>query len=248
LSPAPDNSNRILLTSDWHLSPDIDAGTALFRRFLAEPCSGAARLFILGDLFDAWVGPRHVGRPGHRAALEALGKLAASGTRVSVLRGNRDFLLDDRTLAPFGLTMEPDVWRGDLAGHAARLSHGDELAERDRLQKILRAVAGGFPAGGCVKLLPLCITERLAGTLRRASRARQREKTTSTPPSDAKLRAAFEAGADCIVIGHWHTPELREEAFGLPGKTLVMLGERSASGASYAELLGETIQLKSFPG
>jgi UDP-2,3-diacylglucosamine hydrolase len=248
LSPADDNAPRIILTSDWHLPPDVTEHTNLFLRFLDEVCAGADRLYILGDLFNVWVGPRHVKRAGHRAVLDALGKLAEAGTDISVLRGNRDFLLDQRTLAPWGLTLAPNVWREQIAGRSVRLSHGDELAQNDRLQKVLRAISGNFPASTLVKLMPLCCSERLAGTMRRASSARRRSKTSSTPPSDAKLRSEFEAGVDLIVIGHWHTSKFDEDALDIPGKTLLMLGESTAYRASYAELLGETIQPKQFPG
>ena len=110
--------NRVIFVSDWHMPPERTAHTDFFIRFLDEVCTGAERLFVLGDLFNAWVGPRHTGMPGHAAALDALKRLANSGTNVVLLRGNRDFLLDRRTLRPYGLELSPRPWRGEAGGRA----------------------------------------------------------------------------------------------------------------------------------
>lgn len=240
---------RTILVSDWHLPPGETAQTEFFARFVDEVCTGAARLFVLGDLFAAWVGPRHTARPGHAAILEALRRLAASGTQVTLFRGNRDFLLDKRTVGRYGLRLARSDWRGALGGRRVRLSHGDELAEDDRLHKVARAVIGNFPASTLAKAMPLAASDWLAGLYRRISDLRRaRRNRKALHPDERKLRAEFEAGTDVIVIGHWHQPGVQTDALGLPGKTFVMLGQCTDREASYAEIQGEVIQLKTFPG
>lgn len=250
MSPAePAVDRRIVLCSDWHLPPQQTEQTAFFERFVDAVCRDAARLFVVGDLFRAWVGPKHAVRPGHAAVLDALRRLAGSGTAVTVLRGNRDFLLDRRALDPFELELGGDAWRGELGGKTAFLSHGDELCEDDRLHKFLRAVTGHPPVSSMAKRMPLCAADGVAGFYRWLSdRRRARRKTRRLQPSDRKLRAEFERGTDLIVIGHWHEAEMRRGALGLAGKTLVRLGECTESRASYAELVGGSVELKSFPG
>jgi len=250
LSPAETDPDRpIILVSDWHLPPEHTAQAEFFVRFCQEVCQGARQVFVLGDLFQAWVGPKHAARPGHARVLETLERLAGSGTTVVLLRGNRDFLLDRKVTRRYGLELAGDAWCGELSGKRYRLSHGDEVCEDDRLHKFLRAVTGHPPLSTLAKLAPLSAGDAVARFYRRLSdRRRTRRKTRKLEPSADRLRAEFDAGPDVIVIGHWHEPRLQTDAFGLAGKTFVMLGECTEVQASYAEILGEAIRLKTFPG
>jgi UDP-2,3-diacylglucosamine hydrolase len=244
-----DDTPRCIVFSDWHLPPDKTDKTDAFARFVDAVCSGARRVFILGDLFDAWVGPRHVRLPGHALALEALGRLTEAGIRVTVLRGNRDFLLDAATLRPYGLEFAGWTWRGELSGRPARLSHGDELTENDRLHKAAKAVCSHVPVAPLVKLAPLALSGRLAGAYRWISaRRRTRRKRRQLEPSRDRMRALFEGGTDLLVLGHWHRAERVTDAAGLPGKLLVRLGECTESVASYACIEGDAFRLETFPG
>ena len=240
--------SRVIFVSDWHMPPERTAHTDFFVRFLDEVCTGAERLFVLGDLFNAWVGPRHVVTSGHAAALDALERLADSGTSVVLLRGNRDFLLDRRTLRPYGLELSAHGWRGEAGGKTVILSHGDELTEDDRLHKAARAVTGNFPVSTFFKLLPLCASGLLAAAYRWLSaHRRSRRKRKKLRPDERLVRAEFDAGADIVVIGHWHEPGIEPDAFGLLGKTFVMLGDCTEAAASYAELSEGAVALKQFP-
>ncbi len=241
--------DRVIFVSDWHLPPEHTAKTDAFVRFVDEVCANAARVFVLGDLFNAWVGPRHVVMPGHAAALDALKRLAESGAKVVVLRGNRDFLLDQRTLRPYGLELSPGAWRGEAGGKNLMLSHGDELTENDRLHKFGRAVMGNFPVSTFVKLTPLCVSWMMAAWCRWVSmKRRTRRKRKKLQPAERRVRAEFEAGADIVVIGHWHEAKLKTDAFEQAGKTFVMLGECTESGGVYAELSDGTIKLVRITG
>ena len=239
---------RILFVSDWHLLPERDDRTQAFLRFLETACRGAGHVFVLGDLFDAWVGPRHAALPGHAFALDALGQLAASGTRVTLARGNRDFLLDRRTARRYGLELAPNVWRGTLGGLRVRLSHGDELTEDDLLHKAARAITSHFPVSTVVRAMPLCASGVLARAYRGLSSARRaRRKRRKLRPAEPRLRAELDAGTGLIVIGHWHEPALHPDALGLAGKTLVMLGECTEREAVYAELVDGAVTLRHVP-
>ncbi|HVS18546.1 MAG TPA: UDP-2,3-diacylglucosamine diphosphatase, partial [Planctomycetota bacterium] len=82
------------IVGDLHL--DVSWGAAPPADFLAWLANlrGVPRLVVLGDLFDAWIGPRHLELPAAAAAVEGLRALTDAGTRVDLLLGNRDFLLD----------------------------------------------------------------------------------------------------------------------------------------------------------
>ncbi len=237
----------MILVADWHLPAHRTAHTDFFLRFVNDVCRGAEHVFVLGDLFEAWVGPRHVARPGHRAALEALSQLAASGTKVTLLRGNRDFLLDRRTVRRFGLALAKDGWRGELMGRRVRLTHGDELTEGDGLHKALRAITGNFPVSTLVKAMPLAASDVLAGAYRWLSDRRHSLRARKLlRPAPQAVRDEFASGTELLVIAHWHEPGVHTNVFG--GKTLVMLGECTEREASYAEFTRGGVELKSFPG
>ena len=88
----------VWFASDLHLDPSTPEIAARFLRFLAGPVQGARSLFLLGDLFEAWIGDDDP-EPAHREVIAALAALAASGTLVYVMRGNRDFMLGERFCA-----------------------------------------------------------------------------------------------------------------------------------------------------
>ncbi|OQX35307.1 MAG: UDP-2,3-diacylglucosamine diphosphatase, partial [Candidatus Sedimenticola endophacoides] len=83
-----------LLISDLHLSGERPATVALFLRFLEERARGAGALYILGDLFDAWIGDDAT-PPPIPGILRALRRLNDTGTPIFLQHGNRDFLLGD---------------------------------------------------------------------------------------------------------------------------------------------------------
>ena len=137
---------------------------------------------------------------------------------------------------------------GLLPPGTTRLSHGDELTEDDRLHKTLRAVIGNFPVSTFVKMMPLGVSDALADAYRWLSaRRRSRRKRKMLRPSAGAVRAEFESGIDLVVIGHWHEPAIETDAYSMPGKTFVMLGECTDVSASYAEISDGAIQLKRFP-
>ena len=119
-----------LFVSDLHLSPDRPGAVALFLHFLANRARSARRLYILGDLFDAWIGDDDDAPPGPevRGALRAL---TASGTACLFMHGNRDFLIGRAFARDTGCTLLRDPSRIDLDGTPTLLMHGDLLCSDD---------------------------------------------------------------------------------------------------------------------
>ena len=83
---------RRIFLSDVHLSPREPARTERLIRFLRHEAPHADEIYILGDLFDYWIGPKHLRLPDYREALDALAQ-AARTTKVFFLLGNRDFYM-----------------------------------------------------------------------------------------------------------------------------------------------------------
>ena len=120
----------ILFVSDLHLCAERPAITGLFLRFLHERATRAEALYILGDLFEAWLGDDCV-LPEHEDVLDALAATVTAGTPVYVMPGNRDFLLGDAFAQRSGCRLLGDAAVIDLYGTPTLLLHGDTLCTDD---------------------------------------------------------------------------------------------------------------------
>jgi UDP-2,3-diacylglucosamine hydrolase len=127
-----------LFISDLHLDPERPAITELFGRFIDGEARSADALYILGDLFEAWVGDDAPSETGAFVA-ERLHALTASGVPVYFIRGNRDFLLGDDYALRAGITILPDPAVVVLQGHPTLLLHGDLLCTDDLAYQQFRA-------------------------------------------------------------------------------------------------------------
>lgn len=116
--------------SDLHLDDQWPQLTEAFERYCSGPALNADRLFILGDLFEAWLGDDDDSQTADRVR-QALRSLSDSGTDISVLGGNRDFLLGERFASDIGGQCLAEHHLIDLYGQTALLLHGDSLCTRD---------------------------------------------------------------------------------------------------------------------
>ena len=127
-----------LFISDLHLDPERPEITALFGHFLDGEARSADALYILGDLFEAWVGDDDPSEAGAMVA-QKLHALSASGVPVFFIRGNRDFLLGTGYAARCGMTVLDDPTIIDLYGTPTLLLHGDLLCSDDTAYQQFRA-------------------------------------------------------------------------------------------------------------
>ena len=103
----------VLFVSDLHLDAARPGITRLFLDFLAGEARSAEALYVLGDLFEAWVGDDDPGEPG-ASVCAALKAVADGGVPVFLMRGNRDFLYGQRMAGRCGATLLPDPCVVDL--------------------------------------------------------------------------------------------------------------------------------------
>lgn len=121
---------QTLFISDLHLAPERLATVELFLGFLRGRAREAEVLYILGDLFDAWVGDDD-DTPPYPALRSALRELTTSGTRCCLMHGNRDFLIGRTFARNTGCSLLRDPTLLDLAGTPTLLMHGDLLCTDD---------------------------------------------------------------------------------------------------------------------
>jgi UDP-2,3-diacylglucosamine hydrolase len=216
--------------SDLHLDPSTPEIAARFLRFLAGPVRGARALYLLGDLFEAWLGDDDP-EPAHRAAIAAIAEVAASGTLVYAMRGNRDFLLGERFCSDSGAILLEDPAVVTVAGTRVLLTHGDGLCTDDRAYQRLRALVRDARVRRAFERLPLEARRRLAGEARAGSREHLATAASYiTDVNPEAVAALFEAsGVATIVHGHTHRPAVHEHTLATGVGTRIVLGDWHAS-------------------
>src|SRR6185503_6334135 len=128
-----------LFASDLHLDSEAPWAIDAFLAFLAGPARSAEALYLLGDLFEVWVGDDD-DSPDHARTCDGLKALADSGVAVYVIHGNRDFLLGEDFERRTGVKLLPDPVLVDLYGVPTLLSHGDVFCTEDPAYQQLRSI------------------------------------------------------------------------------------------------------------
>ena len=195
-----------LFVSDLHLSPDEPATVARFLAFLQGPARDAARLTILGDLFEYWAGDDDLADPFNARIVAALRKLSDSSVELYFMAGNRDFLVGPQFAAAAGLELLPDPFFCDLNGVPTLLTHGDTLCTDDADYQRFRATVRDPAWGASFLAKPLAERKREIEALRARSEAEKRIKPMAIMDVNA---AAVEAalrqhGAHAMIHGHTH--------------------------------------------
>ena len=214
-----------LFISDLHLSEARPETLALFERFLRERPQPGDRLYILGDLFDAWIGDDD-DAPLAQRVRQALAETSRRGVALFIQRGNRDFLLGRRFMRETGATLLPDPCRITAAGRPTLLMHGDLLCTDDiAYQKARRRLRNPL-------FQWLALRRSLAARRRMAAEYRRRsgEVTAMTPAeimdanADAVIDYLQRHDATCLIHGHTHRPAVHEHRLpdGRPAQRYVL--------------------------
>jgi UDP-2,3-diacylglucosamine hydrolase len=214
-----------ILASDFHLTPDDPAGLATFHAFLKDVVAGAERFYLIGDIFETWVGKKHLRWPEYRAVFDALRALSASGTDVVLFHGNRDFLLGAAEAAVCAGRVVGEESEFALYGRRALLLHGDSLCTNDvGYQKTKPILRGGF-VRFLTHVLPFATQLRIARKLRGTSKRSVAMKATAEMEivPDA-VRARYAEGYEVMVCGHVHRPGVRTYTGGAREVDLHVLG------------------------
>jgi UDP-2,3-diacylglucosamine hydrolase len=129
-----------LFISDLHLSPETPAATASLVEFLSQTAAHADSLYVLGDLFEYWIGDEGMAEPHAQQVIEAFRTLTNKGVATYFMHGNRDFLFGERVAEAAGLHLLADPTVVDLYGTPTILMHGDTLCTDDHEYQRFRAI------------------------------------------------------------------------------------------------------------
>jgi len=208
-----------LFISDLHLDFTRPAITELFVDFLRSQAASADALYILGDLFEAWVGDDDPSAVGAVVA-SALKGVAGSGVPVYFIRGNRDFLIGQDYAKRAGFRLLPDPAVVVLYGKPTLLLHGDLLCTEDVAYQAFRTQTRNPAWQAQFLSQPLSARLAFASQARAASQAHQAKLRaggnevrfeTVTDVTPATVEATFARyGIDTMIHGHTHRPALHE--------------------------------------
>ena len=217
---------RALFASDLHLSAKRPDMVDAFCGFLSGPARTAERLYLLGDIFDEWLGDDDAREP-HPRIESALAVLTAAKTDVFVALGNHDFLLADAFFSRTGtqLLAEPTVH--EISGTAVLLMHGDELCTDDVDYQAFRAQVRNPLVQR--QFLSLPFEHRVAEARRLRSSSAEAVRLKTDDIMDVAQTAVVQTmaihGVQHLVHGHTHRPQVHE--FDLDGRRAkrIVLGD-----------------------
>jgi len=238
---------RRVFIADAHLRDPSDENYRLLIRFLAELKGNTRSLFILGDLFEFWVGFQENVFPHYRPVLKQLMELREAGTEIVFFEGNHDFHLGRFFTEKLRAVIHPSPAILSLDGRRIYICHGDQVNTRDRAYLLLRFLLHNRIAKTLFPLLPSPLVLRVAKNLSRQSK--KKHDSRNSKGDYAKLlsdfaEARFRDGCDAVIAAHFHFPFIATKTDGCEF-TLLSVGDW-ISQFSYGELREGKLSLNQY--
>ncbi len=222
-----------LFISDLHLDADRPAGIERFVRFIERELPTTRSLYVLGDLFEAWIGDDVIDAP-FKPVIEALADLKHHGVPCYFMHGNRDFLIGKRFAAVTACRLLGDYEVIEVAGERVLLTHGDLLCTDDKPYMALRAMVRDPAWQRDFLARPLDERRALADDLRDRSRVATAEKLPEIMDVNQQTveSAMRDHGVNILLHGHTHRPGIHH--FNLDGSkaTRIVLGAWHEQGSA----------------
>jgi len=200
-----------LFISDLHLDASRPQITRLFLAFLENDAPKARALYILGDLFEAWIGDDAADEVGDSVA-EGLARLHARGVPCFYIHGNRDFLLGDAYARRARMTLLPDPSIVEIEGERVLLMHGDTLCIDDAPYQAFRRQTRD-PAWQRA-FLARPVAERAEFAAQARSESKRYTRALADAITDVNAAAVVDAlrahGTHTMIHGHTHRPAIHE--------------------------------------
>lgn len=238
---------RSILISDLHLSPSRPAITRAFNQFIESFPADVGELFILGDLFEIWLGDDDPSSFA-QAVIQSLKRLSRSGVRLYFQAGNRDFLVGKRFATETSCRILPDFSVHQIRGHSILLTHGDLLCIDDiGYQKFRSRIQ--FPlTTWFLQKLPLSVRQKLALKIRSVSteKAQNKPENIMDVNEDEVISRLHEFNTKLMIHGHTHRPAVHDIDLGESAATRYTLGDWDDR-LWWVEVNEEAVNLKSEP-
>ena len=202
----------IFFASDVHLASDTPAARAIMARFLSfleRARSEASAVYLLGDIFESWVGDEDLGLPDYQSVFTALRNTVQAGVAVFFIAGNRDFMVSDQVLSILGMQRLTDPYVLSLPNWQFVLSHGDLYCTGDVAYQRFRTKARDPQAQARFLRLPYWLRRLIARWLRWRSEGRRNQPGSQSITDVDAATVDDEArryGYATLIHGHTHRP------------------------------------------
>ena len=217
--------------SDLHLSEDRDDITRCFETFMREEAPTADALYILGDLFEVWVGDDDQSSFN----LHIADIIAQVGAKMPVyfIHGNRDFAIRDKFAAMCKMTLLPEQYVIDLYGAKVLISHGDELCTRDLAYMKFRKKARGWWWPRLMLSLPLRWRQKVAANGRETSKDNKQKlhRDIMDVTKSEVDKAMLNAQVNTFIHGHTHRPKIHNFTLADKAVRRIVLGDWYSQGS-----------------
>jgi len=214
-----------IFIADAHLRQPNDDNYQLLLHFLSEIRGKAKKLFILGDLFEFWIGYNEKNFPHYFPLLDSLVKLAESGVEIVYFEGNHDFHLGKFFSENLRATIYTEPAIVEIDGKQVYVCHGDLINSRDYGYRLFRFLLHNPVTKALFPLFPAALVFRIANNLSNRSK-KHHQKRNIKKDYDRMLRKfadnQFRNGCDAVVTAHFHYPHL---SVAENGNTLLSLGD-----------------------
>lgn len=197
-----------LFISDLHLSDNHPKSLELFEHFVKKTAPQAEALYILGDLFEYWAGDDDLDTPFHRKITGTLRALSKQDTRIFIMHGNRDFLMQEKLAKSCDATLLADPTLLDLYGTPTLLSHGDALCTDDTAYQEFRLQVRDANWQRQFLALPLMQRKAHIEQLREQSKSEKQHKTMDIMDVNPHAVHALlqQYNYPRLIHGHTHRP------------------------------------------
>ena len=216
----------VLFISDLHLHSERPDGIEQFLHFMRHDARAASALYILGDLFEAWIGDDDTD-PAYAPIISALAELRQQDVPCYFMHGNRDFLVGKRFAAATGCELLDEWHIAEIAGRRVVLTHGDLLCTDDTSYQELRRMVRDDAWQRAFLAKPLDDRRAIVTDLRERSKT----ETAAKPAEimDVNQSAVAEAlrrhDVNVLLHGHTHRPGIHEFVVDATARTRIVLGD-----------------------
>jgi len=215
-----------LFVSDLHLDGSRPAATDAFLNFLNNEAVSADAVYILGDLFEFWIGDDDPDSEYGRVTA-ALAKLTATGVRCHIMHGNRDFMLGRAFFKASGTIFLHDPTLIYVGGQSVLLSHGDVLCTDDIGYQRFRRIVRNPVVQKIYNSMPFSWRQRITLKIRGSSKANYGSKPPEILDVNQQAVEHFlrEYGVRTLLHGHTHRPAIHRFSMDDQETTRIVLGD-----------------------
>ncbi len=238
---------RTLFISDIHLSPSQPGLTKAFIDFLEQQTDNTDALYILGDLFDFWIGDDDSGDFAI-SIMQSLKAVSDKGVKGYFVQGNRDFLVGKRFSRKTGFKLLDDISTVDLYGTQAVILHGDTLCLEDTGYLAFRAKVHQPWLQWIFNRLPFSVRKKIVASIQNSAKSEKSTKSYDimNVTQDEVIRVMNQHNVDLMIHGHTHRPDIHNFHSSDNLRTRIVLGDWGKD-VSYLEITPAGYRLISYP-